>query len=145
MARKFFLPDQVLQKDNDWVLLFNSGGDTQQPKLHDFLADLLPLVNRAQDFRPPDGLVASTIDYLFIFDVDTKGVEHRVNKMRKEFCQITLKQFDGDNAAITLLGQHKKPGGSMAVIVDQSKLLTKTHYQQSSHVQDFVRFLDNWF
>lgn len=229
MARKFFLPDQVMRKGTDWILLFNSGGDTQQAKIQSFLADLLPLAESAQAFAKPGSTVAQSIDYLFIFDVDTKGVLHRVNKMHNDFAQIELKQFEEDEptppefmpfisgdfvasqspygytfenkalyvwgettekgtledwlipmfkskqpanlstayaaldemfewgdknsvakqskrhkTAITLLGQGKKPGSSMAVIVEQAELLTKADYKQSPHVQDLVQFIHQW-
>lgn len=54
------------------------------------------------------------------------------------------KQSKRHKAAIALLGQHKKPGSSMAVVLDQAKLLSKADYQQSAQVQDFVQFIDGW-
>lgn len=44
-------------------------------------------------------------------------------------------------AVITVLGQKKKPGGSMAVILDQGKLLTKAVYKDSENIKGFVNFL----
>lgn len=44
-------------------------------------------------------------------------------------------------AAITLLGQKKKPGGAMSVILAQAKLLDKTAYETSAEVSGFVDFL----
>lgn len=44
-------------------------------------------------------------------------------------------------AVITALGQKKKPGGSMNVILEQSKLFKEQHLAESSYVQVFCGFL----
>lgn len=211
MARKFFLPDQVLCKDRQWVLLFNSGGDSKTDMLKAFLADLLPLIRRANVFAEE---AVTAVDYLFTYDADESGVKNRVDKVRKAFATVdgeifvegefeasksehgyinkdkavfvwgedtqrgTLEDWlipmyrqkhqdnlntafttldtmfewgDGvakkskrSKAAITLLGQKKKPGGSMAVVLDQAKLLGSKDFNQAAPVQDFVQFLNEF-
>lgn len=68
MARKFFLPDQVLKKDQQWVLL-------DEPALGDTETSI------------------DSVDYLFTYDIDEKDVNYRVNKVQKSFAEIDGESF----------------------------------------------------
>jgi hypothetical protein len=211
MAKKFFLPDQVLKKNQQMVLLFNSGGETKTDKLRDFLSDLLPLIEDAAVLGNSDDIVNAPY-YLFTYDADEAGVVKKVAEAQKNFAQIDDEDFISDQlsqspqsahgyiddnkavfvwgesleqgtlehwiipmlqhshqanldkalatlddmfrwentvatqakrhkAAITLLGQGKKPGSAMSVILAQAKLLNKSAYENSEAVSGFVDFL----
>jgi len=223
MAHKFFLPDAVLTRDENFVLLFNSGGknkcaETVKPFLSDFL-----MLAKAQEFSYGNVSVVTQAQYLFLFDADDYGVEKTLAKVKSDFAEIdentwmseewtrtegncfsatsgnnhgiyvwgdseyegTLEDilipllevdhktslnkastavdelFSWETAAndkqraiaekakrykatITLIGQRKKPGGSMHVIVDQAKLISKKALEDSTSVQGFVKFLTDF-
>ncbi|MFT4929405.1 MAG: hypothetical protein ACI8WB_005538 [Phenylobacterium sp.] len=97
MAHKFFLPGRALKKGQQWVLLFNSGGDGQVKKLKQYLAKILLL----EDDPEHDDTRAFNdfIDYLFIYDADDIGVGHRVKKAQGDFSQVDDEPFiEGDFA-----------------------------------------------
>lgn len=47
-------------------------------------------------------------------------------------------------ASITLMGQRKKPGSSMNVIVSQSKLINRDNLQASPTVNNLVNFFSSF-
>ena len=83
MAHKFFLPDKVLQKNEDWFFLFNCGGNVavknkdedKSPanKVRAFLETLLPLLKNAAIFPKEATAVIGQTRYLFINDADDQG------------------------------------------------------------------------
>lgn len=44
-------------------------------------------------------------------------------------------------AIITIMGQHKKPGGAMSVILDQAGMIKPENFKNSSTVKDFADFI----
>lgn len=71
MAHKFFLPNEILAKDNKSILLFNSGGATKFNDIKEFLSKFLDLLNRKTDFA--SGKVIGSLNYLFLYDADSHG------------------------------------------------------------------------
>lgn len=123
MAHKFFLPGRVLIKGQQWVLLFNAGGDGQIKRLQAYLSAILlleddPEYDNSQKFD-------DFIDFLFVYDADQIGVEKRVKKTKKDFEQIDGDSFIAgdfkssqrsqygyiyDNKAVFVWGENTKQG-----------------------------------
>lgn len=219
MAHKFFLPDQVLIRENHVVLLFNSGGKTQTDKVKSLLSDFLPLLENAKIFPGDASTVVTDARYLFLYDADDWGTEKTREECKKAFSEIEghhwlsgswivnqgnpfaavdnekavyiwgascengtledllLPLFNLDNpvlieqvsiaidkifswdiynenlekavaedsrrkkAIITLAGQRKKPGGSMNVILDQAKMVSKTTLTVDTNAVAFAKFI----
>ncbi|MGI4779090.1 MAG: hypothetical protein ACRYGA_13400 [Janthinobacterium lividum] len=59
----------------------------------------------------------------------------------EQVCAISAKRL---KAAFCVEGQKQKPGGSLAVILDQSDLLGADRLQKSNAVQDCLAFLKEW-
>jgi hypothetical protein len=64
------------------------------------------------------------------------------NATPAQVCALAAKRL---KAAFCTEGQRDKPGGSLAVILDQTELLSKTVLEQSLSVQDCASFLRAWF
>ncbi|WP_281688253.1 hypothetical protein [Pseudomonas citronellolis] len=87
MARKFFLPDHVLRKDNKLVLIFNYGGSKRKVSITPFLEKLLILHRSGQAFSGTSK--ATDIKYLFMADADSIGSQRTLNKIASEFAIIS--------------------------------------------------------
>ncbi|MDD5271220.1 MAG: hypothetical protein PHU14_00745 [Methylovulum sp.] len=88
MARKFFLPDSVWQKDQDVILLFNSGGSTQNDKVKALLAKFLILFDQRAVFAQPAGIMVNQARYLFLYDADDVGATAWFSKIKQDFAII---------------------------------------------------------
>ncbi|MGG5290451.1 hypothetical protein [Pseudomonas shirazensis] len=87
MAKKFFLPDHVLRKDEKLVLIFNYGGSNRKSSVTPFLEKLFVLNNVGQAFST--GSKASRISYLFMADADSIGSQRTLAKISKDFAVIS--------------------------------------------------------
>lgn len=88
MARKFFLPDSVWQKDKDVILLFNSGGSTQNDKVKALLANFLTLFYKGTAFSQSAEIRVNQARYLFLYDADDVGAAAWFNKIKQDFAII---------------------------------------------------------
>jgi hypothetical protein len=88
MARKFFLPDSVWQKDQDMILLFNSGGSTQVAKVKELLGKFLTLFKQCQVFPGQATAVVRQASYLFLYDADDVGATAWFEKIKQNFAVI---------------------------------------------------------
>jgi hypothetical protein len=79
------------------------------------------LVNEAEKF----------VDSAFTWKTEQDNAEKRVAEIAKR-----------KKAIITTMGQRKKPGSSMNVVVDQGKLISKDIFTQNNDVKLFVDFVD---
>ncbi|BBP80955.1 hypothetical protein PHLH8_05970 [Pseudomonas sp. Pc102] len=87
MAKKFFLPDHVLGRDNNLVLIFNYGGSNRKASITPFLEKLLVLQRSGQAFS---GTSKTTeIKYLFMADADSIGSQRTLEKIANEFAIIS--------------------------------------------------------
>ena len=59
----------------------------------------------------------------------------------KEICAAKARHL---KAAFCVEGQHRKPGGSLGVVLDQTDLLKPEAMKTSAAIQDCVAFLSNW-
>jgi hypothetical protein len=59
----------------------------------------------------------------------------------EEVCALAAKRL---KATFCVEGQRKKPGGSLAVVLDQAELLTAERLTASASVKDCVAFLRGW-
>ena len=78
------------------------------------------LVNKAEKF----------IDSEFTWKTEQDNIEKRVAEIAKR-----------KKAIITTMGQRKKPGSSMNVVIDQGKLISPKIFTQNSDVKLFVDFV----
>jgi len=75
----------------------------------------------------------SAIDDMFTWDVDNPDIVKAVSEISKR-----------KKSVITVIGQKKKPGSSLNVIIDQSKFLRKDTLTNNGPTQDFVRFISEF-
>ena len=83
MAHKFFLPDSVMQKNDQLILLFNSGGSSKVEEVKVLLTNILPLLERAKVFTGGATSIVTESRFLFLYDADEKGAA----KIQEEFIQ----------------------------------------------------------
>jgi hypothetical protein len=220
MAHKFFLPDQVLMRDGQLVLLFNSGGKSKIDKIKELLSDLIPMMLNAGVFLQNATEAISESKYLFFYDADDVGAESVREQTYAAFAQLIAGEqwmaapwsIDAHNpfaavsddkaiyiwgatpengtledllhpmfavenaksiemaeayidsaftwdltngelkrsvaetakrkkAIITAIGQRKKPGSSMNVVLDQAKLVSTETLLSNHNVQSLARFI----
>jgi hypothetical protein len=75
----------------------------------------------------------SAIDDMFTWDVDNLDIVKAVSEISKR-----------KKSVITVIGQKKKPGSSLNVIIDQSKFLKKDTLTNNGPTKDFVRFISEF-
>ncbi|SDU50098.1 DUF3226 domain-containing protein [Pseudomonas mandelii] len=223
MAHKFFLPDQVFKRNNDLVLLFNSGGKEQIAKIKELLSDVVPMLNNASVFLQGATEFVSETKYLFFYDADDIGAARVRSEAFAAFEEVIegerwmLSPWDQDTsnpfaaisdnkaiyiwgetpergtledllhpifavensecieraehyidgafswdlgsgelkrsvaeiarrkkAIITAIGQRKKPGSSMNVVLEQAKLISNQTLRESRSVNDLVVFIEKF-
>lgn len=89
MAHKFFLPDRVYQKDQQVVLLFNSGGKTKHAQVSTWLAQFQELLALAESANyGEDRHYIEKACYLFLYDADEDGLEGTCTDSQKWFAEI---------------------------------------------------------
>ena len=223
MAHKFFLPDQVFKRNNDIVLVFNSGGKDQVSKIKELLSDVVPMLNNASVFLQDATEFVSETKYLFFYDADDLGAErvrnqafsaleeiveverwmlspwrldtvnpfaaisdnkaiyiwgetpergtledllHPIFAIENSECLARAEHYiDGafswdldsgelkksvaevakrKKAIITAIGQRKKPGSSMNVVLEQAKLISNKALRESQAVSELVVFIEKF-
>jgi hypothetical protein len=222
MAHKFFLPESILRKEDQLILLFNCGGKNQYEKIRTLLSDYLPIFPQAQTFAQGAKEVVGSIRYLFLYDADAEGLDGVLKNVKTKFSKIGEIDFinedwaenstfefcksAGDKAVfvwgespdrgtlediltpmfaqkhselmnkaevaidsmftwdtgntnpkkavpeiekkkkaiLTAVGQGKKPGSSMNVILEQSGLLKKEDLEKNALTKEFVAFVENF-
>lgn len=87
MARKFFLPDHVLKKDNKLLLIFNYGGSNRKASVTPFLERLLVLHRSGQAFS--GNSKATEINFLFMADADSIGSQRALAQISSDFSSIS--------------------------------------------------------
>jgi hypothetical protein len=222
MAHKFFLPDRVMIKGAQVVMVFNLGGKDRIDKVKTLISGLNPLLKNSSVFPQGAMFIASDLHYLFLFDADDKGAESIRDKIKQELSAIDdlnwltgtwiteplnnfaahignkaiyiwgndigygtiediilpivetnnkelfqkVSEFINSNfrwdvtnenkkksvaetakmkkAIITSAGQRKKPGSSMAVVIDQSGLIERDTFISNENVKKFAKFLSEF-
>jgi hypothetical protein len=223
MAHKFFLPDQVFKRNNDLVLLFNSGGKEQIAKIKELLSDVVPMLDNASVFLQGATEFVSETKYLFFYDADDIGAErvrsqafaafeevvegerwmlspwdldtinpfaaisdnkaiyiwgetpergtledllHPIFAVENSECMARAEHYiDGaftwdlgseelkksvaevarrKKAIITAIGQRKKPGSSMNVVLEQARLISNQTLRDSHSVNNLVAFIEKF-
>jgi hypothetical protein len=82
MAHKFYLPDEILNKENLVVLLFKCEGKDKYEKLKTLLANYLLLINEGI-FSEKRADYTKSYKYLFTFDFDANNLEGIVEAVTK--------------------------------------------------------------
>jgi hypothetical protein len=88
MAHKFFLPEEILKKTNNMIILFKSGGSTKYDKIKTLLSDYLVLFNEEIKFGNKEKDCVKTYKYLFVFDLDANGIDGILEKVKDELRKI---------------------------------------------------------
>lgn len=225
LAKKFFLPDYLVERDKILVMIFNYGGSNRQISISQFLEKVFLLLNTpafaaggqpyglpkftfavfadadsvgleavrgqiSEDLKTIGGAAWLSGDWRIFKDTkaatqDTEfgsvaayiwkksdedngtledvvleclcndqGLQQTMNFLDKRFnwvapadatpeaiCAVSAKRL---KAAFCVEGQRKKPGGSLAVVLDQTELLNKDCMDNSPAVKDCVKFLKSW-
>jgi hypothetical protein len=89
---------------------------------------LLPLFESARSELVSEA--GKFIDNAFTWKIEQDNAEKRVAEIARR-----------KKAIITTMGQRKKPGSSMNVVVDQGKLISKEIFTQNNEVKRFVDFV----
>lgn len=117
MAHKFFLPDTVLRKDDQLILLFNCGGKTQYERIRTLLSDYLAMFPQAQTFTQNAKEVVDSVRYLFLYDADAEGLKGVLQNVKTEFSKIGDIDFLTEDWAETSTSEFGKSAGNKAVFV----------------------------
>jgi hypothetical protein len=111
MAHKFYLPDAILRKENSYVLLFNSEGKDQFEKVRTFLTDYLRLTEQSVVLSRGSKESISHSKYLFIYDADEDGIDHKISLVYDEYRKIEKYDFIVEDLMVsskTLFGRFSK-------------------------------------
>jgi len=213
MAHQFFLPEKILNKDNQWIFLFNRRGESRYDDTRTFL-DKFTLLLNASTFS--DNEVLENMRYLFTFDADDKGINDVKKRLSDNLPAVNSAPFftsswepcehafaaQQDNralyilagepeqgtlediltpiitskpdnekhlerakallselknwpdtiagqskllkAAITTIGQKDKPGSSLNVVIQQSKLISDGALKNCTKTGRLVQFLTDF-
>lgn len=92
LAHDFFLPNYVLSRGDQIIMLFKTGGDRKTEMLKQFLTHLTKLMTKGSMF-PSAGDQAATaiiknISYLFVYDADEHGPIAIRNRAWEDFQNI---------------------------------------------------------
>lgn len=87
MAKKFFLPDHILKKEETWVMIFNYGGSNRKSSITPFLERLFTLHQASQAFSQNTQEIE--LKYVFMADADSIGSNGALNKISAEFSKIS--------------------------------------------------------
>lgn len=93
MAHKFFLPDTVLTRSDQFVFIYNCGGKAQYAKILSLLSTYIPLLGQAKTFSREKQKIVKSTKYLFLYDIDADGIETIANNLTREFGQIGETNF----------------------------------------------------
>ncbi len=88
MARKFYLPDCILIKDEHLILPFNIGGRTKPEEVKTLLQNFLPLLAGSRIFQQGAPSSISEAKYLFLYDADHRTTRECIQWADKKFQTI---------------------------------------------------------
>lgn len=89
LAKKFFLPDQVLVREDILVLLFNYGGSNRAIALQPFLADVFLLLDAAAF----SGGAQAPLSYVVFADADAVGIRAARASISTDLAQIDARPW----------------------------------------------------
>ena len=214
MAHQFFLPEKILNKDDQWIFLFNRRGESRYDDTRTFLDKFTLLLETVATFG--GDTVLENMRYLFTFDADDKGINDVKKRLSDHLPEVNRAPFfssiwapcehafaaQQDNkalyilagepeqgtledilipiitskpdnethleraktllselknwpdtiagqskllkAAITTIGQKDKPGSSLNVVIQQSKLISDEALKNCTKTQRLVQFLTDF-
>jgi 5S rRNA maturation endonuclease (ribonuclease M5) len=82
VARSRFLPSYIMQKDDNIASIYRIGGDSNEIVRTDFIKSI-----NAFNISDPDAIQTlkdTQISVLFFFDADDKGIDKRIEQIKKE-------------------------------------------------------------
>jgi hypothetical protein len=93
MAHKFFLPDEILEKNDNMIILFKNGGNKKYDNIRTLLSDYLVLFNEENKFGSKENDCINTYKYLFIFDLDATEIDKTLKTITDELNKINGYDF----------------------------------------------------
>jgi hypothetical protein len=85
MVHKFYLPSEILRRNNNIVLMFECAGRDRYDTVKTFLTDYLALSSEENVFSNNHTEVIKNNKYLFVFDADENGIEYYSKLVKKEY------------------------------------------------------------
>ena len=84
MVQKFFFPDKVFKKDDYFIMLFYTGGNTKSSLVKEFISDLKFNIKNKPDKKSDFDIEK----YIFINDADTNNYEDVIKSMKNSYFPI---------------------------------------------------------
>lgn len=110
--------------------LFVWGSTPEKGTLEDLL---LPMFEFSSDYKPIVDSAKQMMNGTFIWHTDHQDAVTSVAETEKY-----------NKAVLTTVGQRKKPGGSVTVILEQSGLISLNALQASQTTSEFVQFIERF-
>lgn len=114
--------------DDDKAVYIWANPDTQKGTLEDIL---FPLLKKYDKFIVEK--IENLIDDIFEWDIDSTIEKTKISQISKRTKSI-----------ITVAGQKKKPGSSMSVIVEQSKIIDNKDFLNDKNIVAFADFIERF-
>jgi len=96
VARSRFMPSYIMQKDNNIISIYRVGGDSKDTIRINFIKSINAL--NIPDSDAIQAMEDVQVSILFFFDADDKGVDKRIEQIKKElkqsFPEIEAKNID---------------------------------------------------
>lgn len=94
LAKKFFLPDFLLEKDGVLVMIFNSGGSSRRAdSIGKFLIDVFDLLDVEDSFNDASDGIGPKISFAIFADADSVGTSKVVEQIQLEFAVIGARDW----------------------------------------------------
>ncbi|WP_201446475.1 hypothetical protein [Burkholderia gladioli] len=74
LAKKFFLPDYILERDEALVMIFNYGGSNRKANMSPFLEKIFTLLDAPTFVRPGQSANRAILSYVVFADADARGL-----------------------------------------------------------------------
>lgn len=117
MSDKYFLPDKVLRKNNQFVFLFSCGGNSKYDKIKKLLSDYLPAFSEARTFAQGAPEIVDTFKYLFIYDADAVGIDVIIKNLNTNLGVINTNSFIDKEEWCSSSSEFGKIAGDKAVYI----------------------------
>lgn len=100
LAKKFFLPDFLLEKDGILVMIFNSGGSTRRAEsIGVFLKDVFELLEVQESFSDSSDGVGPEIKFAIFADADSVGTSKVVEQIQRDLAVVGAREWLSENWA----------------------------------------------
>ena len=137
MVQKFFFPDKVFKKDDYFIMLFYTGGNTKISLVKEFISDLKFNIKNKPDKKSDFDIEK----YIFINDADTNNYQEVIENMKKSYFPIidseTNETYLTDNDGNFYVWHGEDGKGTLEDIL--IKLLESSNYDLFSKSTTFIK------